>query len=163
MRELQSLSQGCHERVFQSGEGEDAVNMNEPAFETGCPAAYVSENAPPERLHFGLVWSEAVSQLHEVAMSMPHIDPREELLARYAQVAARLAEPAARQMGDEGEWFVDLVGLHGPWATGSTPWEALRHFEDAVLDWASAKLDHGDRDLPMLDDIDMNILAATVV
>ncbi len=92
-------------------------------------------------------------------MSMPHIDPREELLARYAQVAARLAEPDARQLGDEGEWFVDLVGLNGAWATGGAPWEALRHFEDAVRDWASVKLDHGDRDLPMLDDIDMNILA----
>ncbi len=54
MPELLSLSQCCHERVFQSGEGEDAASVNRPAFETGCPAARVFEDAPPGRLHFSL-------------------------------------------------------------------------------------------------------------
>jgi predicted RNase H-like HicB family nuclease len=122
-----------------------------------CVIVFADSRQPQGNAHRMPIWGEVLSQPGEIIERMMDNDLREELLSRYAQTAASLAEPNVRQLG-EGEWYADLVGLPGPWATGQTPWDALGNFKEVVQDWASLKLSSGDRDVPPLADLDLTTL-----
>ncbi len=139
----------CAGQIWQSGEGKIASNT--------CPPTVRDSRESQATAHRMPIWGEVVSLSGECAVLVAEVDPREELIRRYAETAASLAEPTVHQLGEGGEWFADLIGLPGAWATGQTPWEALTNFKGVVYDWASMKLSHGDRDVPPLADIDLTI------
>ncbi len=82
----------------------------------------------------------------------------EQLVRAYAALAVRRHGKTKRF--PDGEWFADLEGFRGPWATGETPIDALDELNDVVFDWALFKMRDGDGDLPVVDEIDLNRFGA---
>ncbi len=77
------------------------------------------------------------------------------LLQEYARLAVRGAELSHR---DDGTWFAEIPGFEGVWASGASHTEALDALEEVVFDWAILKIRHEDRDLPVIESIDLNEL-----
>lgn len=77
------------------------------------------------------------------------------LVDRYLGVAMRRAEP--RRI-DAGRWYADLPGFPGVWADGDSPKECLDTLMDVLRDWIFLKLQDGDRDIPVVDEIDLTAL-----
>lgn len=77
-----------------------------------------------------------------------------ELIARYARLAVRRAVTKQRE---SGKWFAEVPNFPGVWAEGDTEDQALNELEDVVCEWAVLKLESGDRDLPELEDINLNV------
>jgi predicted RNase H-like HicB family nuclease len=78
-----------------------------------------------------------------------------ELLGHYLSVAMKAAIP--QQL--EGEnWYADLPGFPGVWADGLSPKECLDTLEEVLRDWLVIKIVDQDRDIPVVDDIDLNYL-----
>lgn len=77
-----------------------------------------------------------------------------ELIRRYALLAAHRAVTKQRE---SGTWFAETPNFPGVWAEGSSEDRALAELEDVVCDWAILKLESGHRDLPLLEDINLNV------
>jgi predicted RNase H-like HicB family nuclease len=78
-----------------------------------------------------------------------------ELLSHYVGVAMRAAIPQRL----EGEtWYADLPGFPGVWADGLSPKQCLDTLEEVLRDWLLIKIVDQDRDIPVVDDIDLNYL-----
>ena len=78
-----------------------------------------------------------------------------ELLARYVAVAMQAAIP--RKL--EGEtWYADLPNFPGVWADGPAPKQCLDTLEEVLRDWLFLKIVDQDRDIPVVDTIDLNHL-----
>jgi predicted RNase H-like HicB family nuclease len=77
----------------------------------------------------------------------------EELIKRYARLAA--ARALLERQPDES-WFAEIREFPGVWAEGSSEEAALVELQEVVADWVVLKLQAGDRDLPVLGDIDFN-------
>ncbi|MGZ4256547.1 MAG: type II toxin-antitoxin system HicB family antitoxin [Gaiellaceae bacterium] len=77
------------------------------------------------------------------------------LLQRYASAAVRAAELSQR---DDGSWFAEVPGLEGVWAEGASHREALDELEEVVFEWTILKIREEDRDLPVIEDINLNDL-----
>jgi hypothetical protein len=145
--------------VFDQGSGK--AHAREDSSEARCRLVRQEERrAAP---HYRGMWGEVLSSSGEVLGGMAPVDVREELLRRYAELAASLAEPGVRQLEDSDEWYVDLIGLPGAWATGGTPWLALEDFRSVVREWVELKLEHGDHDIPSLGGIDVCLLSQPAV
>ncbi len=78
-----------------------------------------------------------------------------ELIKRYAKLAARRADT---EQVDDGTWFASVRGFEGVWAQGDTEEEARAAVESVVIDWTCFKIVDKDRDLPILDTIDLNVI-----
>ncbi len=57
---------------------------------------------------------------------------------RYAELAA---EHATAEQMEDGRYFVESGDLNGVWGDGNSEEEARREFVDAVIGWASVKMD----------------------
>jgi predicted RNase H-like HicB family nuclease len=78
-----------------------------------------------------------------------------ELLDRYVAVAMQAAIP--RRL--EGEtWYADLPRFPGVWADGPSPKQCLDTLEEVLRDWLLLKIVDQDRDIPVVDEIDLNSL-----
>jgi predicted RNase H-like HicB family nuclease len=78
-----------------------------------------------------------------------------ELLDRYVAVAMRAAIP--RQL--EGEtWYAELPNFPGVWADAPSPKQCLDTLEEVLRDWLLLKIVDQDRDIPVVDEIDLNRL-----
>lgn len=100
------------------------------------------------------VWVEWVSQdesLSEVVLRRPI--PMQ-LLDRYARAAVLRARPKEL---DDG-WYVDVEDLPGVWATRESVQEALEELHEVVIEWALLKIRDDDRDFPILDGINLNVV-----
>jgi predicted RNase H-like HicB family nuclease len=89
------------------------------------------------------------------AETVREIQIPEELLERYVAVALREARP--RQI-ESGEWYADLPRLPGAWAAAGSPSECLDELKSVLTEWLILKLLDADRDIPVLDDIDLTRL-----
>ena len=78
-----------------------------------------------------------------------------DLLDRYVLVAMRSAEP--RKL-ENGQWYADLRGFPGIWAAAGSPKECLDELDEVLREWIFVKLVDGDRDIPLVDDIDLTCL-----
>lgn len=78
-----------------------------------------------------------------------------QLITRYAMLATWRAE--AERL-DDGSWYADINGFPGVWAQGDSEQEALKNVEAVVRDWVLLKIMDRDRDLPIIDEIDLNVL-----
>lgn len=78
-----------------------------------------------------------------------------ELLDRYVTVAMQAAIP--QQL--EGEtWYADLPNFPGVWADGPSPKQCLDTLEEVLRDWLLLKIVDQDRDIPIVDEINLNAL-----
>ena len=72
----------------------------------------------------------------------------------YVQAAMRRARykllPA-----DEG-YYGEIPGFPGLWANAAAEHECHQELESVLRSWIIVKLRHGDRDLPLVDGIDIN-------
>jgi len=75
------------------------------------------------------------------------------LLRRYADTAA--LHSVVREV-EPDVWVARVVGLEGAWSDGGTPNEARRRLPGVIVEWVVAKLTVGARDIPPIEDIDLN-------
>lgn len=78
-----------------------------------------------------------------------------QLIKRYAALAARRA---GVERLDDGSWYTEVRNFPGVWAQGDSEEEAIKELETAVRDWTLIKIQDKDRDLPVIDEIDLNAL-----
>ncbi len=78
-----------------------------------------------------------------------------QLIRRYARLAARRADT---ERLEDGTWFASIQGFPGVWAQGESEEEVLKEIESVVRDWTCFKIVDKDRDLPVIDTIDLNVL-----
>lgn len=86
----------------------------------------------------------------------PLIALPEEILDRYVSIALRSAAP--RQLEDE-RWYCALDRFPGVWADGASLKECLDTLEDVLRDWLVLKLIDKDRDIPVVDEIDLTVIS----
>lgn len=100
------------------------------------------------------VWGEEMTQtgLRRVVWRRPL--PMQ-LIRHYSQSAARHA--TTRKL-DDGTWLAEIEGFEGVWANGPSQKEALDAIEGVVEEWVILKIRDGDRDMPVLESLDLNAL-----
>lgn len=112
---------------------------------------------PPERLSkMAVVAAEQKMAWPDSGPDMPVPDrlPRQ-LIERYIRSAVRRA--MTEQMSD-GRWYAEITLLPGIWADGDTEAAALAELESVTEDWILLKIEDHDRDLPVLETLDLNHL-----
>jgi hypothetical protein len=78
-----------------------------------------------------------------------------QLIRRYAEAATRRAETESL---DDGSWYAEIRNFPGVWAQGDSEEEVLKELVTVVRDWALLKIKDKDHDLPVIDEIDLNVL-----
>ena len=77
------------------------------------------------------------------------------LVEMYARLAVRNA--TMRQL-ENNEYFAEVGDMPGVWASGATEADALKELKEVVEDWARLKIQDGDKDLPIVGGINLNVL-----
>lgn len=75
--------------------------------------------------------------------------PLDRLIEQWATIAQRHAR--VRQVDDV--YVATVVGLDGAWSDGATPEEALAGLGPVLVDWATLKLEDGDKDVPPMEGV----------
>lgn len=75
-----------------------------------------------------------------------------QLIEKYAEQAARHAILKRYPDG----WLATIFGFPGVWAMEPTEEETRKVLEEVVLDWTLLKIEHGDNDLPVIEQINLN-------
>jgi hypothetical protein len=110
-----------------------------------------------------LDWSEGVpenisdellQQIGSEIQQFPQLPMQ--IIRKYAELAA-WGHGSLKRLPDGG-WSAAIPGFEGVWASESTKEETLEALNDTVLDWAILKIQHKDKDLPILEEIDLNVL-----
>jgi predicted RNase H-like HicB family nuclease len=104
--------------------------------------------SPPESLT-----NERVHQSVVETKSLPRLPMQ--LIEKYTEIAIRHA--TLKRLAD-GEWFAKVPGFQGVWAAERSREQTLEELKEVVLDWTLLKIEHGDRDLPVVEEIDLNVL-----
>lgn len=78
-----------------------------------------------------------------------------QLIGRYAKLAVR---SALVERLDDGSWYAAIPGFPGVWAQADSEKGATEGLEAVVWDWTLLKIQDKDRDLPLVDTIDLNVL-----
>jgi len=85
----------------------------------------------------------------EITKNIPY-----ELIEKYKKIAVKTAR--IEQL-DDGTWYAEIPGFPGVWATDETSREnAVIALEEVLEDWIVIKIEVNDRDIPILDGIDLN-------
>jgi predicted RNase H-like HicB family nuclease len=78
-----------------------------------------------------------------------------QLIGRYVNRAMRRAEVKPYP---DGTWFAEIPGFRGVWANEASEGETLSELEETLHEWILLKIQDQDRDLPVVDSIDLNVL-----
>jgi len=79
----------------------------------------------------------------------------DQLIDRYVASAMRRAWT---ERLDDGTWYAEVEILRGVLANGETEEETLKRLRKAIEGWVIYKIEDQDRDIPVLDSIDLNRL-----
>ena len=79
-----------------------------------------------------------------------------QIIRKYAEIAAR-GHGTLKRLPDGG-WFAAIPGFEGVWASEPTTEETLDALEETLVEWTILKIQHKDKDLPVLEEIDLNVL-----
>jgi len=79
-----------------------------------------------------------------------------DLVKRYVAVAMRSAVPT--QTAD-GQWYCALDQFPGVWSQEGSPKECLDVLEEVLREWLVIKIVDGDRDIPVVDEIDLTVVS----
>jgi predicted RNase H-like HicB family nuclease len=104
------------------------------------------------RVGYGL-FNEISSQVSREIVLTKYIPGQ--LFARYMKAAMRRVQ--VKQLQDD-TWYLDLKGFPGVWANGESIKDASESLEEVLLDWLLLKIMDEDRDIPIVDQIDLNVL-----
>ena len=77
------------------------------------------------------------------------------LIQKYAKLAVK---QATIKQHPDGHWFAEIPGFPGVWAKEPSAKESLEVLEDVLFDWLLLKIQDGDRDLRIIETIDLNVL-----
>lgn len=77
------------------------------------------------------------------------------LIRRYAHAAT---QAAVLRRHPDGGWFAEVPDLPGTWARDDTVDEVLTSLEDVIFEWVILKVEDEDRDLPVIDGMDLNVI-----
>ena len=125
----------------------------------------VTKETRTDELHLEVNWSEHAPKIEEIGpAAQKRLDqvlserktlPRlpMQLIGKYADIAVRHAR--LQQIG-RGEWFADILGFQGAWASESSPKLTLEELREVVKDWTLLKIEHRDGDLPVIEEINLN-------
>ena len=91
-------------------------------------------------------------------MAMTRSTPGSSLPSARLGLGARLLAPGSEKGGANRGWFAAIPDFEGVWASEPTGEETLGVLEETVLDWTILKIQHKDKDLPVLEEIDLNVL-----
>ena len=78
-----------------------------------------------------------------------------QLIRRYARAAASRA--VVEQLNG-GRWYGEVRALRGVWADGDSPSVVRDTLAEVAEEWALIRIERGDRDIPIVDTIDLNVL-----
>jgi UPF0150-like len=101
------------------------------------------------------IWHEQLSQDERLRQPGGDRPLPVHLLQGYAKRAVR---HAIVEQQEDGTWLATIAGFEGVWASEPSAIQALQVLEEVVFEWALLKIEDEDRDLPVLDDIDLNVL-----
>ena len=79
----------------------------------------------------------------------------EQLLTRYIHAALKNALP---KLLEDQSWFAEIPSFNGVWACGENPHECLNELREVLVDWLLLKIEHADRDIPIMDEINLNMI-----
>lgn len=80
----------------------------------------------------------------------------EHLMSTYVRLAMK--KVAAPKQLEDGTWYAEIPELTGIWANGEDLKQCLDELEEVLLDWLLIKIEHEDRDIPIMDGIDLNVI-----
>lgn len=95
-------------------------------------------------------FEKAASDTDQVFRPLPS-----QLIRRYAHAAA---SHAVFDRLEGGRWYGEVRALQGVWADGDSIDEVRETLEEVVEDWAMFRIERGDRDIPLVDTIDLRAL-----
>jgi predicted RNase H-like HicB family nuclease len=78
-----------------------------------------------------------------------------QLIGRYVDRAMLRAE--TKQYPD-GEWFAEIPGFPGVWGSQPSEEAAVVELRETLHEWVLLKIRDKDRDLPVVDSINLNVL-----
>jgi hypothetical protein len=77
-----------------------------------------------------------------------------QLIEKYVEVAVRHATLKRHPDG----WFAEVPGFQGVWAKEHSEEYTLEVLKEVLLDWTLLKIERRDNDLPVIEEIDLNVL-----
>lgn len=77
------------------------------------------------------------------------------LIQKYVGLAVK---QATIKQHPDGHWFAEIPTFQGVWAKEASVKESLQVLEDVLFDWLLLKIQDRDRDLPVIEHIDLNRL-----
>lgn len=98
---------------------------------------------------------DAASPIFERVNTILGYDVSVALIDMYARMAVR--DASVRQL-ENGEHFAEIESMPGVWASAASGVDALRELKEVVEDWAHLKIQDGDKDLPKIGGINLNVL-----
>lgn len=75
-----------------------------------------------------------------------------------SQYVRRAVQRAFLDETEDGRWFAEIKVLPGVWAEGETPESALEELAEVAHQWILMKIADHDRDIPILNGVDLNRL-----
>lgn len=116
-----------------------------------------TQSAPTTEIEIGVGYTIASFETHSGEGSRLVLTKYvpEQLMTKY--VSAAMHRVAARQLED-GQWFVEIPELQGVWASSGNLKEAADELEEVLIDWLLLKIEHEDRDIPILETISLNTI-----
>ncbi len=106
---------------------------------------------PTEMNVLELVPPEFAVQLLREAESFPQLPMQ--VIDKYADIAVRHAN--LKRIGG-GQWFANIPGFQGVWASEESQARTLEVLKEVVVDWTLLKIQHKDNDLPVIEEINLN-------
>lgn len=95
-------------------------------------------------------WIRAFSEADKAGGTLPT-----GLIDRY--VLNAMLRASLEQMED-GRYFAEVPGLQGVWADGDSEQAAYNELHETLQAWLKLKIDHADRDIPKIAEIDLNVI-----
>ncbi len=100
---------------------------------------------------FRVVWAQSAANTEYVVPDFPSVP--EQLIDRYVRMALRRA---VVERTEDGKCFATILVLPDVWAEGATPAKAISELAEVTRQWVVMKIEEHDRDLPVLESLDLN-------
>ena len=98
---------------------------------------------------------DAFSSIFQHVNAILGYDVSVSMIDLYAKLAVR--DASVKQL-ENGEYFAEIEDMPGVWASGATEEGAFKELKEVVEDWAHLKIEDGDKDLPIVGGINLNVL-----
>ncbi len=89
-------------------------------------------------------------------VAVPPEPPKEALINRYAQRA--MLRALTVQFPEDQSWFAEIRDFPDVWGDGVSEQASLEKLESVLRHWIEWKIEDKDRDIPVIDSINLNVL-----